>query len=160
MTSEDSSSGAWPEPTMLRGAGIVDNVPTCGAGRAAWARFYGSAFGRVIRMMNQESASARAPSGFRRPAGGAQTAKFGAQHAWAFDMPALAEFSNSPGAKSAVSAGLGELDTRHAWAFDVPAQSESSNSPRPAVAVADVPQNGIAGDFWVVSFETGNKTGS
>ena len=111
-------------------------------------------------MMNQESASAPSPSGFRRPAGGAQTAKFGAQHAWAFDMPALAEFSNSPGAKSAVSAGLGDAGAQHAWACDVPGLDEFSNAPRPAIAVAEAPQNAITDGLWMATVETGLKTGS
>ena len=110
--------------------------------------------------MKHGDATVPAPSDLLLPPGASRAGKFGTQHAWAFDVPALAEFSNSHGAKSAVSAGLGDAGAQHAWACDVPGLDEFSNAPRPAIAVAEAPQNAITDGLWMATVETGLKTGS
>lgn len=101
-------------------------------------------------MMQHEDARAPAHSVPQRPADAAPLGKFGAQHAWAFDVPPLAEFSNTaPGA-----VGIAESPQF------LRALAELSNSPCDTVPMAEVPQNVISDDYWMVALEAGYKSGS
>jgi len=110
-------------------------------------------------MMKHEESGVAVPPVHVRPADGAQPGKLGTQHAWTFGVPALAELSNRARDTSSAAARPGEFGTQHAWSFGVPALGEFANSARMTASVAGFPQNVIADDFWVVSFETGHKTG-
>jgi len=108
-------------------------------------------------MMNQESASAPSPSGFAAGRG-AQTpswrpACLGLRHAGSRRVLEL------PGAKSAVSAGLGDAGAQHAWACDVPGLDEFSNAPgrqSPSRRPSERDHDGL----WMATVETASRLGA
>ncbi len=75
--------------------------------------------------------------------------KFGALHAWAFDVPGWAEFFNAPS----------ESGTLHAWAFDVPPLAEFFNAPKDSLPVSEPPYAGIADEGWTTYFQVGQNPG-